>query len=490
VVFALGNRAAVDRGGFGDRGFRWRSTPGYLRATALRLIRRAARPRVELIRISNFAFRPSSWFWHGHRVKTKYLTLMLPWPRMGASLVIPHFAVTRLCVAMVSGLSTAPAIEPESWVTHFVAPWTVSDVVYGAGLFAASADVPYTSPDGVTWTRRAIDLPAHESLRGIAFGNDRFVAVAEGAAFVSADGISWQRSADLPQDDPLPVIKRVEFGGSVFLAVGQERNVPAGTGSHWLVMTSPDGVAWTKKTGPAVAGESHYLNTGTYGNGLYVVAGWSGLPIQEGLMLTSPDLVTWTPVQSALKYLEGLSYRQGMFVAVGGGIATSPDGIHWTKRVEGLRAGLSEVAFGPDSIVAVGDSKLILSSIDGGVTWKEHVTHVDGFLGVSYGDGSFVAVGGYYTNLPRGVAAVSGGTPRMTLEPLGFGPPSNPGFRLRLTLEGGNLYRLQSSPTWPAASWTDVDSIVFFANQRPDTMELIDPTAPPTGERFYRVVSP
>ena len=140
---------------------------------------------------------------------------------------------------------------------------------------------------------------------------------------------------------------------------------------------------------------------------------------------------------------------------------TSPDGIHWTKRTDPYRGTLSEVAFGDGSIVAVGDSKLLLSSIDG-VTWKEHVTHVDGFLGVTYGVGSFIAVGGYYTNMPRGVAAQSGGKPHMVLEPLGFGPPTRPGFRLRLTADGGNIYRLQSSPTWPAVSWTDIDTVAFF----------------------------
>ena len=193
-------------------------------------------------------------------------------------------------------------------------------------------------------------------------------------------------------------------------------------------------------------------------------------------------------MESPLNYIEGLSYGQGMFVAVGSGIATSPDGIHWTKRADPFRGTLSEVAFGDESIVAVGDSKL-LSSVDG-VTWKEHATHVDGFLGVTYGAGSFIAVGGYYTNMPRGVAAQSGGRPHMVLEPLGFGPPTRPGFRLRLTADGGNIYRLQSSPTWPAVSWTDIDTVDFFPGDRPDRFELIDPTAVEATGRFYRVVSP
>ena len=76
------------------------------------------------------------------------------------------------------------------------------------------------------------------------------------------------------------------------------------------------------------------------------------------------------------------------------------------------------------------------------------------------------------------------------LEPLGFGPPTRPGFRLRLTAEGGNIYRLQSSLSWPAVSWTDIDTVAFFPGDRPDISELIDPTAIEATERFYRVVSP
>ena len=109
-------------------------------------------------------------------------------------------------------MSPLGALEPESWATHFVAPWTVSDVAFGAGRFVAAADVCYTSRDGVVWTPRPMDQPPQSGLRGIAFGNGRFVAVAAGAAYVSTDGTTWERSADLPKDNPLPVIKRVEFG--------------------------------------------------------------------------------------------------------------------------------------------------------------------------------------------------------------------------------------------------------------------------------------
>jgi hypothetical protein len=96
--------------------------------------------------------------------------------------------------------------------------------------------------------------------------------------------------------------------------------------------------------------------------------------------------------------------------------------------------------------IVCGDRRpqLILSSTDA-ISWTRHATRVDGLQGVTYGNGSFVAVGGYYSNHPRGVAVQSGGRPQMCLKGLGFGPAWNPGFHLLLTAEHGRSYRLQSS---------------------------------------------
>ncbi|MBI2924480.1 MAG: hypothetical protein HYY24_02115 [Verrucomicrobia bacterium] len=363
---------------------------------------------------------------------------------------------TRMWVVgatLLFGVGVARANDPfDTWAARYVAAWTLSGVAYGADVFVAAADVIYTSPDGVCWTRRALAPPPLNGLNGVAYGNGRFVAVAEGAAYVSTNGTAWQRSADLPVDR-LPVIQRIAFGGGTFLAVGQEPNPPPGSGGHWLVMTSPDGITWSRHPGPTDTGESHYLNAAAYGNGLYVVGGWSGLPALQGLMLISTDLTTWAPVTGfPVSVVNGITYGNGKFVAVGSAIATSSDGVEWTKREAGLPGGLSAVTFGAEQFVAVGDGGLLLSSTDG-VEWRQHTTSVDGFLGVTYGNGSFIAVGGFYTALPRGVAVQSGGRPQVCLEALGFGPVWAPGFRVVLTAEGG-AYRLQSSPLLPAISWT------------------------------------
>jgi hypothetical protein len=52
-------------------------------------------------------------------------------------------------------------------------------------------------------------------------------------------------------------------------------------------MTSTDGVAWTRHSGPTNSGESYYLNAASYGSGTYVVGGWAMNATAQGLVLVS-----------------------------------------------------------------------------------------------------------------------------------------------------------------------------------------------------------
>lgn len=79
-----------------------------------------------------------------------------------------------------------------------------------------------------------------------------------------------------------------------------------------------------------------------YANGTYIVTGGGGT------ILTSPDLVTWTPRPSGTNYaLQSVAFGRGLFVAVGGGgtLLTSPDGMRWTPRALAIDAWLTNVVF-------------------------------------------------------------------------------------------------------------------------------------------------
>ena len=74
-------------------------------------------------------------------------------------------------------------------------------------------------------------------------------------------------------------------------------------------------------------------------------------------------------------------------------ILTSPDGVTWTTRISGTSYGLNGVTYGNNTFVAVGGST-ILTSPDG-VSWTIRTSGTSyGLNGVTYGNNTFVAVGG------------------------------------------------------------------------------------------------
>jgi len=185
-------------------------------------------------------------------------------------------------------------------------------------------------------------------------------------------------------------------------------------GQAGIILTSPDGTTWTKSPSDASAtaagppGPAHRIY---YGNGLFVTYG------TKGKIHTSPDGTTWTertcyygasPCQNAeygtpqdLEDLHGLTYGNGLFVAVGdnGTILTSPDGTTWTQRTSppgpfGARVHLYDVTYGNGLFVTVGgDNGTILTSPDG-TTWaKRNSGTSEEFLGVAYGNGIFLTIG-------------------------------------------------------------------------------------------------
>jgi hypothetical protein len=111
--------------------------------------------------------------------------------------------------------------------------------------------------DGQSWLQRSSGTTA--TLRGVAFGDGRFVAVADsGQVLTSANGQSWTL-----QSDSLGI-----YGG---YAVYYSAQIPGfmALGSDGQMATSPDGVSWTKRH----CGTSNGLHAGIFGNGSFFVAG-------------------------------------------------------------------------------------------------------------------------------------------------------------------------------------------------------------------------
>ena len=123
------------------------------------------------------------------------------------------------------------------------------------------------------------------------------------------------------------------------------------------------------------------------------------------------DTWTWRNPLPTGNYLNGITYGNDQFVAVGdlGTIVTSTDGSDWVLRESGTTDRLSDIGYGNGQFVAVGDSGTIVTSTDG-VNWVQRQSGTSYPLyGIAYGNGQFVAVASAYTGAPGTIVSSADG---------------------------------------------------------------------------------
>lgn len=179
-------------------------------------------------------------------------------------------------------------------------------------------------------------------------------------------------------------------------ADGVERASAAGEGpwplyaityGKGIILTSPDGEAWTVRRSDTDVP----LAAIAYGKETFVVVG------ARGTIVTGPrDGSAWTIRQSGVTSdLWAVEYAKGLFVAVGsaGTVTTSPDGTTWTKRANLTPYALRNIAFGKDNFVTIGERGSVFNSKDG-IYWARIPTQfTDHLLGMDYAQGTFTTVG-------------------------------------------------------------------------------------------------
>jgi hypothetical protein len=220
--------------------------------------------------------------------------------------------------------------------------------------------------------------------RSVTYGNGLYVSVSEvdglqptsNRIMTSPDGITWTLRTGTSYNN----LYSVTFGNGIFVAVGAAD-----------IITSSDGITWTLRTGTG-----NVWFSVTFGNGLFVASGSNfGAPI-----MTSPNGITWTgrPVLGVSR-LECVAYGNGLFVAANnfGQLITSPDGITWTERTV-PNNDYRSIAYGNGLFVAIAngslESKIITTSPDG-ITWTSRTVsslQTGAWSSITFGNGYFVAV--------------------------------------------------------------------------------------------------
>ncbi len=193
----------------------------------------------------------------------------------------------------------------------------------------------------------------------------------------------------------------------------------------------------------------------TYGAGLFVAVG------EEGTIVSSPDGITWTKETSpATLTLEDVVYANGVFVAVGRGstLMISPNGHAWTKHIY-------DQGSGPVNLIHDGSRFVLLKAGAGlsistnGLNWTQAgaVGAQYDAGGIAFGNGAYVEVGYKRTGQPPDVySAPSLNGPWTKRDGKSTANMFGVGFAKGLFIAGGQDGTLITSPD--GAEWTARDS--------------------------------
>jgi hypothetical protein len=227
-----------------------------------------------------------------------------------------------------------------------------------------------------------------------------FAAAGAGGTIVtSVDGISWSREV-------VPAAAR----GEILLGIGGSSNALVAAGSAGTLLVSP--AAWTNVVSTnasgvrvtnlvdllgvfwnaAAAPTANDLQGVAASGSTYVVTG------AKGTILTSSNGTNWQQRSSGTgAYLSGVAWGDGNFMACGDGgtLLSSADGIAWQPRNSGVTSWIYVVRHLGGRWVAVGQGGLVLTSEDG-LRWTKRNTGTTEWINdVTYADGRWVAVAGF-----------------------------------------------------------------------------------------------
>ncbi len=239
----------------------------------------------------------------------------------------------------------------------------------------------FTSPDGITWTQQPdtalISFPT-EYTNGIYYSSAGDNSI--GCLAYSTDANNWTL-VDASYN-------AVATNGSLFVTVGKIYN------SLDAIFTSPDwSTGWTSRIQSQLSG----LNGLTYGNGQWVAVGNQDTIAKTGNYATSPDGLTWTRGYTNIANdMRAVAYGNGKYVAVGsnGQISYSTTGRNWNQVEVNSNNNYYAVAYLNNYFVVAGGGTSKVRYSPDGITWTDVSPIINGqFQGITYGNGIYVLVG-------------------------------------------------------------------------------------------------
>ena len=268
-------------------------------------------------------------------------------------------------------------------------------------MAARSFGTILTSADGVTWTARVSGTAV--DLKSITYGNNVFIAVGYSivgdstVVYAASDDATWTWTS--VNFDEGNYIDSISCGVNKFIIAGFYYDA---TYDYWedMIWSSADGKKWDVSR---IADEVLWLNSITYINNKFFAIGeyedWIFYEIPPAtIVYTSVDGINWgyhtydLADYPDIMGMTDIAYGNNQYVAVGnnGKVLSSPDGINWQNNTP---KDYWAVAYGSENFVSVGMNGTIVSSSNGN-QWRKRVSGTSAHLyGVVYGGNKFVAVG-------------------------------------------------------------------------------------------------
>ena len=308
-------------------------------------------------------------------------------------------------------------------------------VIKGAFVVTGDTGTVLTSTDAVTWSPASIENRTSNIFGAVGAEGEGLLFGRAGEVYTATTATTYKRANQGTSDAHFAVV----YAGGKFVAVGQSIDPLARNAVLPPVVSSPDGVTWTRANANTAFGN---LQDVVYSQSRYVAVG------DTGRIFTSPDATTWTQRTSgSTAQLLGVGASPTLFFTAGtsGALLTSLDGTTWTARPSGITSTLRGAAFGNNRYVVVGDNGAILQSADG-ITWAAVTTGLTAqLINVGYFDNvGFLAAGasGAMINSTDGVTwrtvdtGVTDAIGAISQTPIGFVAPLGTSGGLLLSLDG------------------------------------------------------
>ena len=250
----------------------------------------------------------------------------------------------------------------------------------------------YTTSDGVNWSRYLLHTRDQSTpyswLPTVLLGFDetagefvaRVTATGVDVTLRSTDGANWvsQIGNESPLGQPLPV-----FGNGIYMDIPGNYPRISNDNVNWRIAQNKP---FTDVNWPSVA----------FGNGVFVAVSNHNATVYSNVRsMTSINGTDWNIhiLSTNIGQRSIVVFNKGMFIAMGAaaGVAVSPDGVNWTVHPTPVTATWTSLREYNGILIAKTSTNVTMTSPDG-INWTLLGTSTNQWPGITYGNGTFVAV--------------------------------------------------------------------------------------------------